>query len=499
VTPRPQYAASVQLADISPLATAPTVADVAVSGVTLDSRAVQPGDLYAALPGANTHGARFAADAVAAGAAAVLTDQDGEQLIGETAVPVVVVADPRGVLGEVSAHIYGNPARDLTMIGVTGTNGKTTMTYLLAAGLAAAGPVGIIGTTGVRISDEVLPSARTTPEAPDVHALLAVMRERGVRTVAMEVSSHALALGRVDGIHFDVAAFTNLTQDHLDFHGSMTAYFEAKADLFTPARSRRAIICIDDEWGQQLLATTAIPAESYAVSRAADWGLIDVEQTPTGAWRASAVGPDSVQVALSSQLPGQFNQANALGALAVLVAAGLTPAAAAAGIATCPGVPGRMEAVASDELGAYVDYAHTPDAVARAIEAARGFSAGRILVALGCGGDRDAGKREEMGKVAAVAADVLIVTDDNPRSEEPATIRAAVLAGARQSGGRAEVSEIGDRAAAIAELVTRAQPGDAILVLGKGHETGQQIGDQLIPFDDREQLAAALAGTRSTA
>jgi UDP-N-acetylmuramoyl-L-alanyl-D-glutamate--2,6-diaminopimelate ligase len=499
VTPRPQHSARVQLADIPALAGLAAVADVAVGGVTLDSRSVQPGDLYAALPGANTHGARFVADAVAAGAAAILTDQDGEQFIGEPVVPVAVVADPRGVLGEVAAQIYGNPARDLTMIGITGTNGKTTMTYLLAAGLAAAGPVGIIGTTGVRIGDEVLPSARTTPEAPDVHALLAVMRERGVRTVAMEVSSHALALGRVDGVVFDVAAFTNLSQDHLDFHGSMTDYFQAKADLFTPARSRRAVICIDDDWGRQLLAMTAIPADSYATTRAADWGLIDVEQSVTGGWQAAAVGPDSLQVPLSSRLPGRFNQANALGALAVLAAAGLDPAVAAAGIAACPGVPGRMEAVASPDFGAYVDYAHTPDAVARAIAAARGFSTGRILVALGCGGDRDAGKRAEMGKVAAVAADVLIVTDDNPRSEDPAAIRAAVMTGARESGGQAEVTEIGDRATAITELVARAQPGDAILLLGKGHETGQQIGDRIIPFDDREQLAAALARTGSDA
>lgn len=486
-----------------PLAAAPGLAatgtvppDLQVSGVTLDSRRVIAGDLYAALPGETTHGARFARQAVTAGAVAILTDRAGQEFAGDVAVPVLVVGDPRGILGDLSAWVYGHPARDLTMLGVTGTNGKTTMTYLLAAGLTGAGHTpGVIGTIGVRIGAEDLPSARTTPEAPDVHALLAVMRERGVTAVAMEVSSHALALGRVDGLRFDVAAFTNLSQDHLDFHGDMAEYFAVKASLFEPDRCRSAVVCVDDEWGRRLAATSHVPTSTYAVGAEADWTLAGVHTGASGTWRGEAVGPDGGRVPLASLLPGTFNQSNALGALAVLAAAGVAPEVAAAGIADCPGIPGRMEPVGGAEFAALVDYAHTPDAVARTIAAAREFAPGRILVALGCGGDRDAGKRPEMGRVAAEGADVLVVTDDNPRSEDPGVIRQAMLRGVAQaSPARAEVVEIADRRAAIAHLVATARPGDAVLVLGKGHEQGQEVAGVLTPFDDRRELAAAIAG-----
>lgn len=468
-------------------------AGTTVTGITLDSRSVQPGDIYAALPGGTTHGARFAAQAVAAGAAAIMTDPAGAALMGDADVPTVAVPDPRGLLGEVSAWVYGHPARDLTVIGVTGTNGKTTMTYLLAAAWESAGTrAGVIGTIGIRIGEDALPSARTTPEAPDVHALLALMRERGVRAVAMEVSSHALVLGRVDGMVFDVAVFTNLTQDHLDFHPSMADYFAAKADLFTPRRARGAVVCVDDDWGSRLARSTDLPVTTYATTARADWQLRDIEESGTGAWRGVAVGPREVRVPLTSALPGGFNQSNSLGALAALSAAGLDAAQAAAGLAHCRGVPGRMEAVGAADYGAFVDYAHTPDAVERAIAAARGFCTGRVLVALGCGGDRDPGKRPLMGRVAAVGADLLIVTDDNPRSEDPAAIRAQMLAGARDPAARAEVHEIADRAAAIAQLVEQARPGDAVLVLGKGHESGQEVAGVVTAFDDREALARAM-------
>ncbi len=486
---------------VRPLADAPlpvgslpgSAAATTVAGVTLDSRDIHPGDLYAALPGTKTHGARFAVGAIDAGAAAVLTDAAGARLIGDTAAPVIVVPDPRGILGRLSAWVYGDPAEDLLIIGVTGTNGKTTLAHLLASGLEGTGHItGVIGTTGIRVGSQTMPSARTTPEAPDVHALLAIMREQGVQAVAMEVSSHALVLGRVDGIVFDVAVFTNLTQDHLDFHGSMAEYFAAKADLFTARRARRAVVCVDDDWGRRLAAGNAIPTTTYGLAGSADWQLAGIRASATGAWQATASGPDGINVPIASGLPGGFNQSNALGALAALAAAGQPPAAAAAGIGSCPWVPGRMEPVAADGFAAFVDYAHTPDAVQRAIEAARGFCTGRVLVALGCGGDRDQGKRPLMGRVAAMGADLLIVTDDNPRSEDPRQIRAQVLAGISGTAARAEVVEMGDRAAAIHELVARAESGDAVLVLGKGHETGQESQGVTTPFDDREVLAEAI-------
>ncbi|MFN8127025.1 MAG: UDP-N-acetylmuramoyl-L-alanyl-D-glutamate--2,6-diaminopimelate ligase, partial [Candidatus Nanopelagicales bacterium] len=424
-----------------------------VSGVTLDSRAVRRGDVYAALPGAATHGARFADQAVAGGAVAVVTDAEGARLAGDLDVPVVVVPDPRARLGDLSAWVYHEPAQDLTLIGITGTNGKTTMSYLLAAGLTAAGDTtGVIGTIGIQVGDRELPSARTTPEAPDVHAALAVMVENGVSAVAMEVSSHALALDRVAGLVFDVAVFTNLSQDHLDFHDGMEDYFAAKASLFDPARSRHAVICIDDDWGRQL--ATGRRSVTYARHTAADWTLREVGDRGDGGWRGSACGPAGVEVEVASPLPGPFNQANVLGALAAGVAAGRPADRLAAGLASCPGVPGRMEPVGGAGFAAYVDYAHTPDAVARAIAAVRPSTTGQVLVVLGCGGDRDRRKRPIMGSVAARAADVLIVTDDNPRSEDPAMIRHAMLAGAAAESG-ATVLEIPDRRVAIGEAVAR--------------------------------------------
>ena len=474
------------------LASAKVPRNLLVAGITLDSRAVRPGDLYAALPGATTHGARFADQATDAGAAAILTDASGSQLCPDSPVPVIVVADPRAMLGDLSSWIYHQPAGDLLLIGVTGTNGKTTMTYLLAEALAAAGhTTGVIGTIGIKVGHQDLPSARTTPEAPDVHAALAVMREQGVTAVAMEVSSHALVLGRVAGLAFDVAVFTNLSQDHLDFHQDMADYFAAKRQLFEPGRSKRAVICVDDAWGRRLAESSEIPRVTYGRDEPADWSLVDLRVLRSGGWDAAARGPN-LTVPVSSDLPGRFNQANVLGALAAAAGAGIDPQAAAAGLARCRGVPGRMEAVSAPEFAAFVDYAHTPEAVARAIGAVREFSSGKVIVALGCGGDRDPGKRPLMGIVAARGADIVIVTDDNPRSEDPAMIRQAVLEGAVRAESGAEISEIPDRAAAIRAAVDRAQPGDAVLILGKGHEQGQEVRGVVTPFDDRVVLASAI-------
>lgn len=461
-----------------------------VSGITHDSREVVPGDLFAALPGARWHGAQFAAGVIAAGAAGILTDPAGAEQIGACAVPVLVVDDPRAALGAVSAVVYGGSLP--LLVGVTGTNGKTTTTHCVQAVLEAASrPTAVIGTLGLRFGGLSSYSGRTTPEAPEVHAALAALAEAGAHAVAMEVSSHALSLGRVDGIRFDVAVFLNLTQDHLDFHHTMEHYFEAKADLFTARRARFAVINIDDEWGRRLCERCEVPFETYSTTGAADWTAAEVEATADGRTRFTAVGPRGPhRVTLS--MPGDFNVANALAALAVAEHLGVDLATGLTGLATVA-VPGRLEYIANPRgIAAYADYAHTPDAVERVLRVARGATAGRVITVMGCGGDRDPLKRPLMGRIAALASDRLIVTDDNPRTEPPADIRAQVLSGIDDLDG---VVEIGDRAAAIDAAVAMAQPGDCVLVLGKGHETGQEVHGVVHPFDDRDSLRRALGVT----
>nr|WP_196791581.1 UDP-N-acetylmuramoyl-L-alanyl-D-glutamate--2,6-diaminopimelate ligase [Motilibacter deserti] len=479
--------------------------ELALSGVTLRSGDVRPGDLYAALPGSAHHGAEFAAAAVEAGAVAVLTDPDGAAMLESVGVPVLVADSPRAVLGELAAFVYGNPAEGLLLLGVTGTSGKTTTAYLLEAGLRAAGhTTGLIGTVETRIGDEALASTLTTPEAPDLQALFAVMRERGVTAVAMEVSSHALALGRVDGTVFDVAAFTNLGRDHLDFHPDLESYFLAKASLFTPARARAAVVTVDGEHGVRLVGLAAeagLPVTTVTTgSGDAAWRAADVEVGPEGS-RLRALGPDE-ECELVVGLPGAYNVANGLLALAALDAAGV-PAKTAAPALAAVRVPGRMERVPDAGTGivGVVDYAHKPDAVEAALSAVRAAVAGRVLVVLGAGGDRDREKRPLMGEAAARRADVLVVTDDNPRSERPGDIRSAVLAGARgvPLPRRAVVLELGDRRGAIRAAVGLARPGDAVVVLGKGHERGQSAGGVVTPFDDRDELADALEALASEA
>ena len=455
-----------------------------VTGCTLDSRAVQPGDLYAALPGARAHGADFAAQAVAAGAAALLTDPDGLARLAPVDVPVLVADDPRAVLGATASWVHGDPGRALTLVGVTGTNGKTTTAFLVEAGLRAAGHrTGLLGTVLTRIGDDVVPSVRTTPEAPDLQALLAVMRERGTTAVAMEVSSHALALGRVDGLVFDVAGFTNLTQDHLDFHASMQEYEAAKASLFTRRRTRQGVVNVDDAAGRRIAARADVPVTT--VGEDADWSARQVDLRGDGS-SFHLVGPD-VDLPASVRLAGAFNVANAVGAIACLTAVGVPVADAVRGVAACPGVPGRMERVdAGQPFLALVDYAHTPDAVARLLEAVRAVTEGRVIVVLGCGGDRDRAKRPRMG-AAAAGADLAVLTSDNPRSEDPLAILAEMAAGA--SGAVQEP----DRRAAIALAVRAARPGDTVVVAGKGHETGQEIAGVVTPFDDRDVLREVLS------
>ncbi|KAA1423477.1 UDP-N-acetylmuramoyl-L-alanyl-D-glutamate--2,6-diaminopimelate ligase [Mumia zhuanghuii] len=487
------------------LAAAPAGASGAsVTGVTLASSDVRPGDLYAALPGTRTHGARFAADAAQRGAVAVLTDAAGADLVAEAGVelPVVVVADARAVLGQVASQVYAAPSEGLTTIGITGTQGKTTSSYLAAAALRACGDrVGAIGTTGAFLDGRPLSSALTTPEAPALHALFGVMRDHGADAVVMEVSSHALALHRVDGVVYDVAVFLNLGRDHLDFHPDVEDYFAAKASLFTPERAGHAVVDIDDPYGRRLASSVTIPLTTVSLEgrEEADWRVVSVESTATGS-TARVVGPDESDHTLLVGLPGRFNVANALAVLAAVTATGRAVEDVLAGIAGCTAVPGRMESVdAGQDFTAIVDYAHKPDALRAVLASLRGLSDGRLVVVVGAGGDRDLGKRPLMGAAAAELADVVVVTDDNPRTEDPAQVRAAIIAGARSAlvqGAAAELVEIGDRRAAIAHAVGAARPGDVVVVAGKGHERGQIVGDVVHPFDDREVLVELLGDVR---
>jgi UDP-N-acetylmuramoyl-L-alanyl-D-glutamate--2,6-diaminopimelate ligase len=472
-----------------------SVPDVQVTGVTLRGQNAQSGDLFAALPGSSSHGGRYAADAVAGGAVAVLTDPEGVEAMGpDIGVPVLVHPEPRSVLGELAATVYGHPSDRLRVIGVTGTSGKTTTTYLAEAGLRSAERVaGLIGTVGVRIDGRDQPSALTTPEAPDLQALLAVMVEQGVDTVVMEVSSHALTLGRVDGVRFAVGGFTNLSRDHLDFHSTMQDYFDAKARLFdpeSPSHASLSVICIDDDAGQRMTRIAHNPVSVSATGRDADWRVENVTTVDLGAQEFLAVDPAGVHHGLRIGLPGRYNVANCLLAVALLDVVGVSPEQAAPGLRSAT-VPGRLEPIDRGQgFLALVDYAHKPGALRAVLETLRAQSDGRLAVVFGAGGNRDPGKREPMGRVAAELADLVVVTDDNPRDEEPAAIRAAIMTGAKT--GPAQVVEIGDRREAIDHAVAWAKPGDVVLIAGKGHEAGQTSHGQTRPFDDREELAASL-------
>ncbi len=485
---------------------------MAVSGITLDSRLVQPGDLYVALQGSSRHGADFAESAVAAGAVAVLTDLVGRERLTSLAAPVVAVADPRRHLGGLAAAVYGHPSHGRLMFGITGTNGKTTTGYLLEAVLRSAGiPTGVVGTLGFTLDGVTVAGPRTTittPEAPELQAVLAVLAERGAAAMVMEVSSHALALGRVDALTFDVAAFTNFGRDHLDFHGDVDTYFEAKARLFTAERAHRAVVNIDDERGRQLAEGIRRSGQLELRSVSLDAGQADYAVTSSdrlgdGRVRVAARTPDR-ELEFTLGLPGDFNVRNALTALAMADLAGVDLEDAARGLAKA-GVPGRMQRVDLTPPGpaVFVDFAHTPQAVTAVLSA---LSGPRRVAVLGCGGDRDPHKREPMGAAAVAGAEVVVVTDDNPRSENPAAIRAEILRGAHaeqqiqrhRHGREVAVLDGGDRRSAIELGLTRTGRADVLAVLGKGHETGQEIGGRILPFDDVEVIRTAWAELSGT-
>ncbi len=471
-------------------------ADVAIAGITLDSRNVHPGWLYAALPGQRTHGARFVGQAVASGAAAVLTDADGAAIVGDIDVPLVVADNARRTLGDAAAAFYGYPTEHLTAFGVTGTNGKTTTVALIAQALRSLGSsVGTIGTLGARLDDVALEAHSTTvttPEATDLQQQLAAMLERGASAVAMEVSSHALALERVQGMHFDVVGFTNLGQDHLDYHHTLENYFAAKRKLFEPGRADAAVIWIDDERGvelaEQVRAQGAMRLTTVG-TRDADWILSDV--IPHGRLGTrGTVRRGGRKLTVELALPGMHNMVDAVLALAMLEAAGFDAERAVEGLRQAQ-VPGRMQRAILDDAAplVFVDFAHTPQAVEAAVEELAQL--GPLTTVVGCGGDRDPVKRPLIGAAAARHSSQVVITDDNPRTEDPAAIRAATLEGAHGHG--AEVVEVAGRADAIAYALAHTERDGVVAILGKGHEQGQILADRVVDFDDVEVARDAWA------
>jgi UDP-N-acetylmuramoyl-L-alanyl-D-glutamate--2,6-diaminopimelate ligase len=477
----------------------PADADPILVDATHDSRQVAAGWLFCAVPGARTDGHDHVPQAVAAGASAVLVERPVD-----VDVPQLVVASVRRAMGPAAAAVHGHPSRELTVVGTTGTNGKTTVSGLLEGAFAAAGRgTGVIGTTGTRIHGEDVAGVRTTPEGPDLQRLLRTMHRRGVDAVAAEVSSHGLDLHRVDGTRFTVAAYTNLSQDHLDWHGTMERYLAAKARLFTPALSERGVVFLDGPWALRLLEQVAIPVTTLGWADASGTSEPDVAisgaQVDLTGGRARLHGAVLGEVELRTSLPGRFNLANAATAVLAAVLAGVSPKVAAAGVAASPGARGRLERVEVDGgPQVLVDYAHTPEAVTTVLETLRATlpTGGRLVLVLGCGGERDRGKRGPMG-AAATAADVAVLTSDNPRSEDPQTILDAMVAGAEGAVGAGAPAELVvevDRRRAIGLALERAGAGDVVLIAGKGHETVQEFADRVVPFDDRLVAAAWLSG-----
>lgn len=474
-----------------------------VTGICLDSRAVLPGDLYVAAPGAKFHGAQFAQAAQQAGAGAILTDMEGEVIASSLGIPLLLVEDVREVIGELSAIIYGTDEKCPELFALTGTNGKTTTTYMIRSILSALGrQTGLVGTIEIAAGDTPIPSILTTPEAPQLHGLMARMGEMGVDTAAMEVSSHSLSYKRVDGLRFAVAGFTNLTQDHLDLHGSMEEYFQTKAALFDLERSERAVITIDDPWGKAMAKQSTAKVwtlASDASNTAADWRIMNT--VPYGLGHGFELyGPNGEVLSLVTGLPGDFNISNAALAALMVLASGVSLKTLQQALdmhnPLTVEVPGRMQVI-SEKPAAIVDFAHNADALARALNSVRSSTEGsKVILVFGATGERDATKRPIMGAVAATHADVVIVTDDDPHSEDPAPIRAALLAGAREEVAakalKSEVLEVFPRAEAIAAAVGMASENDTILVAGRGHEVFQEVMGVNLELDDRTELRQAL-------
>ena len=459
---------------------------VVISGVSINAQKVVPGDLFIAFAGANTHGISYLQQAISNGAVAVLSDKKIE-----TSIPSFIYPNPREIVGSISAWLYGHPFKSLKAIGITGTNGKTTTANLVKQ-IWQLNSIksGLIGTLGVEIADEKLESARTTPEADDLQAIAAAMVEQGGKNLAMEVSSHAIDQGRIKGAKYDVVAFSNLTQDHLDYHLSMENYFQAKANLFASEYAKAAVINIDDSYGMKLSKQVKIPV--VTVSRkdsSADWYLTTAE-IKNGMYQVVIKNISGESLSENFALLGAYNLDNLLLAVAIVNSAGLSLDKIAPTISKLQSVPGRLESVnAGQKFTALVDYAHTPDAVERVIATVKSVTSGKIIGVLGCGGDRDASKRSLMGYALFNGCDLAVFTSDNPRSESAEAILNQMTAGIDL--GKKGLVEI-DRKSAIDLAVKNAQSGDVVLLMGKGHESGQEVNSVVTPFDDRIELAESI-------
>ena len=467
--------------------------EVRFTGLTQVDSDVHPGDIFLAFPGARVHGAKFIASAQDRGAVAILTDAEGAAQSHN--LPTLVVKDVREAGAVLASSFYRSPIRDMQSIGITGTNGKTTVTTLLFQLFTAARrETGLIGTVETRIGDEIIKSTRTTPEAADLQALAATMRERHMRHLVMEVSSHSLELKRMIGSHFAIAGFTNLSQDHLDFHLDMESYFAAKSKLFTHEYADLGFVNIDDPYGARLFESNSIPMLAYSRKNVeATWHYTDITTTEAGA-EIAIRGKDGILIESHTPMHGGFNLDNLLLSVAIAYECGIDPLEIAAVIPSLVGAPGRLEAVnLGQNFKALVDYAHSPDAVVNVLGAVREFTSGQVIGVLGCGGDRDSTKRPLMGKALAECCDIAIMTSDNPRSESPASILKEMIG----SLSLLEPSRvIEDRAEAIKFAVSLAAPGDTIVILGKGHEIGQEINGVVTAFDDRLQLAQEIEAKR---
>ena len=492
---RPFNEFSYSLSDAAELLGAEKInfSDLVFTGLTQIDSDIQPGDLFLAYPGAKSHGAHFIASAKAHGAVAVLTDSEGAAISQE--LPTIVVESVREAGAVLAASFYRSPIRDLASIGITGTNGKTTVTTLLYQLLSAVGrETGLIGTVETRIGADSIKSKRTTPEAADLQALAATMRERHLRHLVMEVSSHSLDLKRMVGSHFSIVGFTNLSQDHLDHHKDMESYFAAKSKLFTHEYADLGFVNIDDAYGQRLFESGSIPMMALSrLNPKATWHFTSTTSTATGT-EFTARGKDGVLIESRTPMRGGFNLDNLLLVMAIAYECGVDPLEMATLIPSLNGAPGRLESISlGQNFTALVDYAHSPDAVINVLGAIREFTAGKVIGVLGCGGDRDSSKRSLMGKALHDGGDVAIFTSDNPRSEDPTQILTEMV-------GELSIvtpsAVIEDRAAAIKYAVSIATAGDSVVILGKGHESGQEVQGVVTPFDDRRQLAQEIESKR---
>lgn len=472
---------------------------VELTGVALATNAIEPGDLYVGVPGRNAHGASYATKAAESGAVAILTDEAGADLAAESGLPIVVTQDARAALGAVAAWIYRTDENSATLFGVTGTNGKTSVVYLLNAILGQLGVVaGLSSTAERRIGETAITSKLTTPEASELHALLARMREEAVRAVAIEVSAQALTRHRVDGIVFDVVGFTNLSHDHLDDYDAMDDYFEAKLELFQPDRARRGVVTVDSDWGRALVERSRIPIATLSTSPGADaeWVMTVTEETVDHT-AFVLEGPDGRSLSTRVPLLGAYMAANAALAIVMLVESGYDLGAIDAALERDGGIdafiPGRAERISGDEGPVvFIDYGHSPDAFLSTLGALRKVTEGKIVMVFGADGDRDTTKRTDMGAIAARGSDAVVITDFHPRWEDPATIRATLLEGARNAVPELELYEIADPRAAFRKALSLAGEGDVVLYAGPGHEDYQEVAGERIPYSARDDAKLAL-------